>query len=87
MVGGKAYSLQDTIKYMILLTLPSKNWDVTSFKRKARDSEALSMLQEDIILETRQESGEEEDGSLSDSTEVWGEDSRLRARLAGCREI
>ena len=72
---------------MILLSLPSKNWDVTSFKRKARDSEALSMLQEDIILETRQESGEEEDGSLSDSTEVWGEDSRLRARLAGCREI
>ena len=72
---------------MILLSLPSKNWDVTSFKRKAGDSEALRMLQEDISLETRQESGEEEDGSLSDSTEVWGEDSRLRARLAGCREI
>ena len=72
---------------MILLFLPSKNWDVTSFKKKAGDSEALRMLQEDISLETRQESGEEEDGRLSDSTEVWGEDSRLRARLAGCREI
>ena len=72
---------------MILLSLPSKNWDVTSFKRKAGDSEALRMLQEDISLETRQESGEEEDGSLNDSTEVWGEDSRLRVRLAGCREI
>lgn len=72
---------------MILLSLPSKNWDVTSFKRKAGDSEALRMLQEDISLETRQESAEENDGSLSNSTEVWGEDNRLRARLAGCREI
>lgn len=56
---------------MILLSLPSKNWDVTSFKRKAGDSEALRMLQEDISLETRQESGEEKDGSLSDNKEVW----------------
>lgn len=45
------------------------------------------MLQEDISLETRQEFGEEKDGSLSECTEVWGEDSRLRVRLAGCREI
>lgn len=72
---------------MILLSLPSKSWVVTSFKRKAGDSEALRMLQEDISLETRKESGEEKDGSLSECTEVWGEDSRLRVRLAGCREI